>query len=143
MIRKILSVIAGVILFYLLVGLSMAIFAKFELSPMGRFIQLAFSEKTPEESVKFVTSDEGYDLMHRGITMMGLVVLPLISVGVGFLIGWISKTRGGLCGVVVVGPSAAFLMGFSSLISMLSILMCTVLAATAGYTANALLFSKE
>jgi len=138
MIRKIISIFMGATLFITLVGISVGIFAMFGITSIGQFIQSALRERSSEGFAKFITSDEGFSLMSRGFSFMGLIILPLISISAGFLTGWISKNKGWLCSIIAVGPFAIFIMGYSSLTSAFSTIICILFAAISGYIANVL-----
>jgi len=137
--RKIIAIFAGAILFITLIGITVGIFARFGITSIGQFIQSALRERSLEGFAKFAISDEGFGLLSRGFSFMGFVILPLISILAGFLTGWISKTKGWLCSIIAVGPFAIFIMGYSSLTSAFSIIICILFAAISGYIVNVLL----
>jgi len=139
MIRKIISIFAGAILFITLAGIIIGIFAKSGTTPVGQLIQSVLEKGSLKNFTEFATSDEGFSLMSQAFNFMGFFILPLISLVAGFLTGWISKTKGWLFSIIAVGPPAIFLMGYcSSLTSVFSIMICILLAAIGGYIANTL-----
>lgn len=143
MIRKIISILAGATLFIILTGIVIGIFAKTGVTPIGQFIQSALRERGLDGFAEFATSDEGFSLMSRGFILVGLVILPLISIPAGFLTGWISKTKGWLYSIIAVGPFAIFIMGYRSLASAFSIIICILFAAISGHVVNVLFPVKQ
>ena len=143
MIRKIISIFVGATLFNALIGLIVGIFVKSGITPIGQFIRSALREGSLDGFIEFATSDEGFVLWSQGLILMGFVILPLISILAGFLTGWISKTKGWLCSIIAIGPFAIFVMGYSSLTSAFSIIICILFAAISGYIANVLLPVKK
>jgi len=143
MIRKIIAVLVGGILFIALVGVIVGIFARLGITPEGQFIQSAFKERTGEETAEFIASDEGFNLMSQGVNFIGFVILPAISIIAGFLTGWLSKTKGWVCSIIAIGPFAIFIMGYGSLTSVFSIMICILLAAIGGYGANKLITARS
>lgn len=143
--RKIIAIFAGAILFNTLIGIIVGISARFGITPIGQFIQSVLRVRTEEEFAKFLTSDEGFGLMSRCISFEEFVILPLISITAGFLTGWISKTKGWLCSIIAVGPFAIFIMimGYTSLTSAFSTIICILFAAISGYIANVLFPVKQ
>jgi hypothetical protein len=136
--RKIIAILIGTILLVILVSIIIGIFAKSGATSIGQFIRSALREGSLEGFIEFATSDEGLGLWSQGLILMGFVILPLISIPIGFLTGWLSKTKGWLCSIIAVGPFTIFIMGYSSLTSALSIIICILFASISGYIANIL-----
>jgi len=136
MIRKILSVVTGAALFCALVGTSIGIFIMFGITPIGQSVQSALKDRTLDGFIKFMVSDEGFHVMSQGFSFTGLAVLPFAAVFAGCLTSYIARTRGWLWSIVAVLPCVVFLIGYSSFVSIFSVILCVLAAALGGYLVN-------
>jgi uncharacterized protein Usg len=128
MIRKFISVITGAILFITLIGIVMMIFGV---------------ELTKGRLAKTMPDDKAFDLMLRHFYFIKFFIFPLMAIVAGFLTGWISKTKGWLCSLIAIG-TVSIIMDMASLISsIVSIIICILLAAISGHVANMLFSVKK
>lgn len=134
--RKIISIITGIVVFFVLVGLVFWIFARFRIGPVGNMITVMFAFRDTgyegtEEYIEYSAS------LREALAFMHYVVLPILSVLTGFLTAKISKTYGWLCAMIAVGvPVIATLPLSKHMFFILPIILCISLAAATGYITN-------
>lgn len=135
--RKIVSIICGIILFFVLESLVFGIFARFRIGPVGNFIT-AMMEYSRDEN----NAEKFFEYQARSteaLSFMYYLVLPILSVFTGFLTAKISKTYGWICAVIAVGVPIIATIGLSKhMFFILPIIICLSLAAASGYITNKL-----
>lgn len=136
MIRKIISILAGTALFFVLTGVIAGILVKLGITPFGEFVNTMAEKGSLQKSGEFMVSDKGVSMGLRAVTFQRFFILPLISVIAGFFTGWIAGNKGWLCGIISAGPAVILIAGYDSLAAVFSVIVSISLAAGGGYAAN-------